>query len=97
MTSNEVVAPEKLYRTRIPKEHQQTLDTRLQWLWNQKFGTIQKIRSTTTDQFDFLATTIMLQAVVAKDIDSIKLILERIEGGALQDEEVLEDSETIRP
>ena len=40
---SEVVVAEKRFRQSIPEEHKSSLDTRLAWLWNQRFGTVQTI------------------------------------------------------
>ena len=83
------------YRKEIPKEYQQSLDTRLYWLWNQRFGTVQTISVTSTDTLDVTACTLILQAVMAGDLESIMLLFRRLEGGPMQDEEVLE-RQTLR-
>ena len=31
------------FRKEVPKEHRASLDTRLRWLWNQRFGTVQTV------------------------------------------------------
>lgn len=74
------------FRSEIPELHRQSLDTRIQWLWNQRFGTVQTIWQKSPDMLDHTAATLMLQAIMAKDLDSITLIYQRLEGGALSDE-----------
>lgn len=75
------------FRHAIPKEHQATLDTRIQWLWNQRFGTVQQVWQSSPDTSeDKLAATIILQAIVASDLNNISLLFRRLEGGSLLDE-----------
>jgi hypothetical protein len=80
------------FRKEIPKEHRGSLDTRLRWLWNQRFGTIQTVWKDSPDILDKTAATLFLQAIMAKDLDSISLLFQRLEGGAQVDEEVLEQA-----
>ena len=89
--------PTLKFRKRIPKEHQQSLDTRLIWLWNQRFGTVQSIYQSSKDVQDKLACTLILQAILGKDLASIELLLYRIEGGAEDDSIVAEKSEAALP
>ena len=85
--SNEVV-PVRKYRKAIPKEHQVSLDTRLAWLWMQRFGTVQTIWMESDDVLDKTACTTILQAVMGHDLGSIKLLFHRIEGGSQPDSAV---------
>ena len=89
--SREIAVPERRHwRKEIPKEHRTSLDTRLRWLWNQRFGTVQQIRLQSPDMLDVTAATTVLQAIMAKDLNSIKLLFSRLEGGAQMDDEVAE-------
>ena len=90
MTELVVVEKERKFRREIPKEHRQSLDTRIVWLWNQRFGTVQQIRLQSPDMLDVTAATTVLQAIMAKDLNSIKLLFSRLEGGAQMDDEVAE-------
>ena len=83
----------KHFRTSIPKEHRTDYDTRLRWLWNQRFGTVQRVWQQSSDVLDKTAATLIIQAVVGRDLDSIALLLQRLEGGSLVDEEVKERTE----
>lgn len=78
------------FRKQVPDAHRQTLDTRIAWLWNQRFGTVQTIWKDSPDTLDRTACTLILQAIMAKDLASITLILQRLEGGSIPDESVLE-------
>ena len=89
MTSTEVV---RKYRRQIPKDHLGSLDTRVQWLWHQRWGTIQTIWKESQDPLDHMACTIFLQAVLARDLNSITLLFQRLEGGAIPDQQVAEES-----
>lgn len=92
--STELV-PTRKFRKSIPEAHQASLDTRIHWLWHQRFGTVQMIWKESKDVLDHTACTLVLQAIMAKDLDSIAQLFQRIEGGAVGDTEVLEQ-ETMR-
>lgn len=81
---------QRKFRKQIPDSHRQNLDTRIVWLWHQRFGTVQTIwqESRTGDVLDHTAATLILQAIMAKDLDSIIQLFQRLEGGALTDESV---------
>ena len=92
--TNEIV-PVRKFRHRIPEAHQVSLDTRIVWLWNQRFGTIQTIWNNSPDVLDHTAATMYLQAILAKDLESIEMIMQRIEGGAVYDTEISVDDGEI--
>ena len=83
-----VEVKQSTFRTSIPARHQQSLDTRLAWLWEQRFGTIQRIWQRKEDVQDHMACTIILQAIMAEDLKSIEILFQRLEGGALEDSAV---------
>lgn len=85
--SNEIV---RRYRQQIPDAHRGSLDTRLKWLWHQKFGTVQMVWKDSPDSLDKTAATIVLQAIMMRDLPSIELIFQRLEGGAQEDTTILE-------
>jgi hypothetical protein len=85
--SGEVV---RKYRNRVPDEHRSSLDTRLAWLWEQRFGTVQRVWGESRDMLDRTAATLIIQAVMARDLRSILLLLQRLEGGPQVDEDVAE-------
>ena len=76
----------KKFRRQVPAEHKASIDTRLAWLWNQRFGTVQMVWKDSPDLLDHTAATIILQAVLAKDLNSIELLFRRLEGGAISDD-----------
>ena len=78
------------FRNEIPAAHRKSIDTRIQWLWNQSFGTVQQVWQNSKDLLDKTAATLILQAVFAKDLESITQIFQRLEGGALVDSEMTE-------
>jgi hypothetical protein len=84
------VVPIKRYRTQVPADHRASLDTRLLWLWHQRFGTVQTIYSQSPDILDVTAATLILQAIMARDLKSIQQLFQRLEGGTMYDHEVLE-------
>lgn len=74
-----------VYRKEIPERHRLNLDTRLQWLWDQRFGTVQTIWLNSTDVLDHTAATLILQCVLGNDLVSIELLFQRLEGGSVFD------------
>jgi hypothetical protein len=86
--------PGRRWKHQVPPDHQASLDTRLRWLWNQRFGTVQTVYMQSTDLLDRTAATLILQAVMAQDLRSIQQLFNRLEGGAQKDETLVED-ETI--
>lgn len=82
------------FRAEVPVAHRGSLDARLAWLWHQRFGTVQTIwqasRGPGGDVLDHTACTLILQAILGKDLNSITQLFQRLEGGSLDDTEVLE-------
>ena len=76
---------DRRWRKTVPAEHRGSLDTRLAWLWNQRFGTVQSIWRVSPDLLDKTACTLVLQAILARDLASIELLFQRIEGGSEED------------
>ena len=85
---NDELEPVRKYRKAIPEVHRTSLDTRVQWLWHQRFGTVQTIWKESSDPLDKTACTLVLQAVIEMDLNSIELIFQRLEGGSQSDETV---------
>ena len=79
------------FRKQVPKEHTSSLDTRLQWLWHQRFGTVQTVWKDSPDVLDHTAATLILQAIMGKDLDSIIQLYNRLEGGPVGDQEILDN------
>lgn len=96
MTAEIVPLEDRRYRSKVPKEHCTNLDTRLQWLWHQKFGTVQMVYTKSEDLLDKTAATLILQAIMAKDLKSIQQLYQRLEGGALFDDDSLDDEGGVR-
>ena len=92
--TTELVTTRK-FRRQVPDIHRSSLDTRIQWLWNQRFGTVQMVWKESPDILDNTAATLILQAIMGKDLDSITQLFQRLEGGAVDDQTVLEET-TIR-
>ena len=89
--ANEIELVQRKFRREIPKIHRLSLDTRLRWLWNQRFGTAQQVWKESPDLLDKTAATIVLQCIIGGgDLESIALLFRRLEGGPQGDEEVLE-------
>jgi hypothetical protein len=78
------------FRNSIPDAHRKSIDTRIVWLWNQRFGTVQQVWNNSKDLLDKTAATLILQAVFAKDLESITQVFQRMEGGAQVDSEMAE-------
>lgn len=87
--SNEL-EPTYRFRHQVPEAWRSSLDTRIVWLWNQRFGTVQSVRQNSTDLLDVTAANLLIQAILHADLASIELILTRIEGGAVEDVELLD-------
>ena len=75
----------------IPEEHRVTDDARLEWLWHQRLAVVQKIFTETTNVRDRMAATLVLSSTMLPNLASIELLLRRLEGGAQQDQAILED------
>lgn len=88
--SAELVPVTRKFRKQIPDAHRSSLDTRIQWLWHQRFGTVQMIWKESPDVLDHTACTLFLQAIMAKDLTSIQQLFTRLEGGSLEDQTILE-------
>ena len=88
--ATELEIHELRFRNTIPDSHRKSIDTRIQWLWNQRFGTVQQVWQSSKDLLDKTAATLILQAVFAKDLDSITQVFQRLEGGSLVDTELAE-------
>lgn len=86
---------QKKYRLNIPEEHCSSIDTKLRWMWNQRFGTVQKIWMSTEDADTKAAATLLLNAAYAGDMSAISIVLNRLEGGALADEDLLDFGESM--
>jgi len=96
--TGEVVPIQRKFRSQIPEAHKASLDTRLHWLWHQRFGTVQTIWQTSRDNGDVLdhtACTLILQAIMASDLASINQLFQRLEGSSVTDTEIL-DQDTMR-
>lgn len=94
--SGEVVWTASKYRKEIPEAHRLSLDTRIRWLWNQRFGTVQTIWQESPDLQDVTACTVILQAIMAKDLNSIELLFQRLEGGAITDTQVADEEGVLK-
>ena len=82
------VVPLHRFRKEVPRDHRDSLDTRLMWLWHQKFGTVQTVYTTSGDILDVTAATLILQAIMGKDLQSIQQLFTRLEGAAIFDQEL---------
>lgn len=90
---SDIVPANRKYRTSIPEAHKASLDTRIQWLWHQRFGTVQMVWKTSREEnevLDHTAATLILQAIMGKDLDSIIQLFQRLEGSPLADDELLD-------
>lgn len=86
---SEVVTTHR-WRNKIPEAHRTTLDTRVLWLWHQRFGTVQSVYQESADLLDKTAATLILQAILGRDLKSIQQLFQRIEGGPIYDQEKAE-------
>lgn len=78
------------FRSDIPREHCTSADTKIRWLWNQRFGTVQTIWQEAEDGTTKAAAALCLSAAYTGDMTSINLLLTRLEGGAMADEDLLD-------
>lgn len=92
----ELIPVQRKFRREVPDSHKASLDTRIQWLWNQRFGTIQMVWKDSKDVLDVTAATLFLQAIMSHDLESISQIFQRLEGGALVDTELADKEMTMR-
>lgn len=88
--------PQHKYRSTIPDQHKASIDSRLRWLWNQKFGVVQTVWRDSKDVLDHTAATMILQCIMAQDLQSIEMLFQRIEGGPVTDDQVLEKQTQMR-
>lgn len=86
------LVPVKKFRHQVPDNHRASLDTRLQWLWNQRFGTVQTVWKDSRDVLDHTAATLILQAIMGRDLESISQLFQRLEGGARRDDVLAEET-----
>ena len=49
-----------------------------------------------TDLLDNTACTLILQAIMGRDLESISMLFNRLEGGALSDEQLADSDSTLR-
>lgn len=91
---SELVPAPRKFRGEVPAAHRASLDTRLVWMWHQRFGTVQTVWQVSQrpggDLLDYTAATLILQAIIGRDLATITQLLHRLEGGALGDDEVLD-------
>ena len=90
MSEIEIVEIKRKFRKQVPPAHKASLDTRLRWLWHQRFGTVQTVWKESPDVLDKTASTLILQAILAKDLNSIELLFQRLENDSQDDMNVLE-------
>jgi len=91
------VVPVHRWRNKIPEAPRTSLDTRVLWLWHQRFGTVQMVYKESPDLLDKTAATLLLQAIISRDLDSIQQLFQRLEGGAMFDKEFIDsDDEALR-
>lgn len=90
---SELVPTTRKFRRQVPDQHRTSLDTRIQWLWNQRFGTVQMVWKEGKDVLDHTAATLILQAIMGKDLESITQLFQRLEGGAVNDDVLAEQTQ----
>jgi|GEM_PF-4264297 len=91
----ELVETTRKFRREVPRQHRTSLDTRIAWLWNQRFGTVQTVWQESPDLLDKTAATMLLQAILGEDLNNIALVFKRLEGGAQEDSVLAEEELTI--
>ena len=88
---------ERHFRHQIPAAHQVSMDTRIKWLWHQRFGTVQSVYLNSSDLLDKTAATLILQCIMANDLASIEILFNRLEGGPINDAILLERNDGPLP
>lgn len=88
MASKEVV---RALRSEIPVAHCTSTDARVTWLWNQRLAVTQNVFYRTKDIESKMAASLVLTAAMNADLGAIELLLQRLEGSAVSDQEVLEE------
>lgn len=96
MASELVATGQRRWRKEIPEKHRASLDTRVVWLWNQRFGVVQTVYNESPDVLDKTAATLILQAIMARDLVSIRQVFQRLEGGSQFDDEVIDAQQSLR-
>lgn len=84
------IVKQQRFRSEIPRKHKASLDTRIAWLWRNRWGTVEAVYQDSRDPVDRMVAQIFIQAVVYKDIESIRLIFNRLAGAPLDDAELRE-------
>lgn len=93
MPDEKALVPRKL-RSEIPREHCTSDDARIVWLWNQRMATVQSIFMRSRDVKTRMAASLILNAAFAQQLPAIVLLLQRLEGGAVTDQAIL-DSDSM--
>ena len=86
----DIVQAESKFRSEVPRDHRSSLDTRLLWLWHQRFGTVQTVYTKSPDLLDVTAATLILQCIMGRDLRSIQQLFQRLEGGPMMDKTLTE-------
>ena len=89
-----VTKREHRFRNKIPQAHKKSIDTRIAWLWDQRWGTVQRVYQDSQDTLDTMACTLILQAILGNDLSSIELLFQRLEGGAIDDQDTAERADS---
>ena len=97
MSTEMVPVPEYRFRRQVPDSHRASLDTRIIWLWHQRFGTVQMVWKDSPDILDVTAATLILQAIMGKDLESIHQLFQRLEGGPMKDDILAERTAQAMP
>lgn len=90
------VVPVHRWRKEVPQSHRATLDSRVQWLWNQRYGTVQTVYTESPDLLDKTAATLIIQAILARDLNAIRQMFQRLEGGSSYDQEIVDQGDAVR-
>jgi hypothetical protein len=92
--SGEIV-PIRRPRTQTPKSVKDSTDTRMEWLWDQRLEVVGTIYLRSPDLLDVMAARTVLDATLSANLSSIELLLQRIEGGAVSDQTIVEGDSLI--
>ena len=97
MSGEVIPLADRRWRGEVPESHRSSLDSRVSWLWNQRFGTVQTVYIKSDDLLDRTAATLIIQAIMAKDLRAINQLFQRLEGGSSYDEDIVDpDKDSLR-
>jgi len=93
--SNALVPTGRKLRTETPRDVKSSSDTRLEWMWDQRLAVVANIYYRSPDILDRMAARLILDAIMAMNLASIELVLQRIEGAPVSDQTIVEGDSLV--